>query len=247
VRTRPALVLAILLASAATGCWRSSGHTAVPLPPAPPMLDVWRMPGAVALEATTSPEPATPSAGTAPEPQPRREPEPPAAAAARDERASPTYTLLADVALSSHVEAKVARIARGYFTRTGKILVVTSGTRDAERQAEAMHAVLQHGGDLQRTYRNKGAAREIEQAHAEAAASGRPAHEVVAVMATVIRDQMARGVFLSAHLRAGAVDVRSRGMSTDDKQAFLATAAEVGGVEVLEESAPPHFHLQLDE
>jgi hypothetical protein len=35
-------------------------------------------------------------------------------------------------------------------------------------------------------------------------------------------------------------------MSQAEKHAFLDSVAEVGDVQVLDESKPPHFHLQID-
>ena len=69
---------------------------------------------------------------------------------------------------------------------------------------------------------------------------------MIDALADVLRAQMDRGVYVSAHLRAGAVDVRSRGMSAADKRAFVAGVEEVGGAEVIEESTPPHFHVEIE-
>jgi len=57
---------------------------------------------------------------------------------------------------------------------------------------------------------------------------------------------MKRGIFVSAHLRAGAADVRSTTMDGADRRAFIEAATQVGGVSVMHEASPPHFHLQLD-
>jgi hypothetical protein len=69
---------------------------------------------------------------------------------------------------------------------------------------------------------------------------------VIAAMADVIRLQMERGIFISAHLRAGAVDIRNRDMTPAEKHSFLEAVTEVGGATALEESRPPHYHLQID-
>jgi hypothetical protein len=158
----------------------------------------------------------------------------------------PRYAVLPDVTLSDPVAAKVAQIDGAYARRTGKHLTVTSGTRDAARQAKAMYKVLELGGDIVRLYRNKEAAREIKEAYDAARSAGKPADNVVGAMYRVIRDQIARGLYISAHLRAGAVDIRSRDMSAADKKAFAAAAAEAGRVRLLEETTPPHYHLQVE-
>jgi len=156
------------------------------------------------------------------------------------------YTLLSDVALSEKVEERVGQIADAYFRRTGKTLVITSGTRDPAQQAKAMYKMLRLGADIVRLYRNKAAAREIKQAYDAGRAARKSAEQIVADMYELIRGQVAREVFISAHLRAGAVDVRNRGMSAAAKKALIACAAEVQGVYLLEETKPPHFHLQID-
>jgi hypothetical protein len=158
----------------------------------------------------------------------------------------PKYKLLPDVTLADAVAERVDDIDAAYAKRSGKHLTVTSGTRDASRQAKAMYKMLRLGGDPVRLYRNKEAAREIKQAYESGRAARKPEDDVVAAMYDVLRAQIARGVYISAHLRAGAVDIRSRDMSAADRKAFLAAVSEVSGVSLLEESTPPHFHLQIE-
>jgi len=158
----------------------------------------------------------------------------------------PRYATLGDVELTPRVAGRVAQLDAAYARRTRKHLTVTSGTRDAARQARAMYKMLRLGADVLRLYRNKEAVREIKEAYDAGRAAGKPADDVVAAMYAVLRAQIDRGVYISAHLRAGAVDIRSRDMSDADRKAFTAAVAEVGGVYMLEESAPPHFHLQID-
>lgn len=156
------------------------------------------------------------------------------------------YVLLPGVSLAPAVEEKVAEIADAYFRRTGKELVITSGTRDPERQAEAMHELFRHGADVLGLYKDKDAAREIKSAYEEGLSADRPPEALIEALEDVIRAQIDRGVFISAHLREGAVDVRNRDMTPADKRAFLDGVEEVGGVLALEESRPPHYHLQIE-
>lgn len=158
----------------------------------------------------------------------------------------PAWSALNDVTLPDPVADKVDAIDEAYFRRTGKHVTVTSGTRDAARQAKAMYKMLRLGGDPMQLYRNKEAAREIKQAYERARGARKEPDDVVAAMHEVIKSQIARGVYISAHLRAGAVDVRNRDMSSADKKAFVAAVNEAKGVTLLEESAPPHWHLQVD-
>lgn len=156
------------------------------------------------------------------------------------------YVVLPGVDLAPAVEQKVAEIASAYHRRTGKELVVTSGTRDPARQAEAMHDLFRHGADVLGLYKDKTAAREIKGAYEEELSDEQPSEAVIAALERVIRAQVDRGVFISAHLREGAVDIRNRDMTPAEKRAFLDGVDEVGGVFALEESRPPHYHLQID-
>ncbi|EYF00444.1 hypothetical protein [Chondromyces apiculatus] len=158
----------------------------------------------------------------------------------------PPYVTLPDVIMPDDVASRMLQIDAAYFRRTGKHLTITSGTRDASRQAKAMVKMLKLGADVMRLYRNKEAVREIKAAYDAGRAARRPEGEIVTSVYGVLRRQIERKVYLSAHLRAGAVDVRNRDMTAADKKAFAATVAEAGGVSLLEETAPPHFHLEVD-
>ncbi|WP_437755489.1 hypothetical protein [Sorangium sp. So ce1389] len=156
----------------------------------------------------------------------------------------PPYEVLPGVTLPAKIAAKLEQIDRGYARRTREHLVITSGTRDANRQARAMFTKLRLGEDLLQLYRNKAAVQEIKKAYQ--ASSRKPPEQVVAAMEAVIQDQIDRGIYVSAHLRRGAVDVRNRTMSSKERRAFLESAAEVEGVLVIDETTPPHYHLQID-
>jgi hypothetical protein len=156
------------------------------------------------------------------------------------------FQALPDVTLSTKVEEKLNSIARTYEKRTGRTFVVTSGTRDAESQAEAVFDKLAQGEDIMKLYKDKAAAHELKQIYESLRAANKPKNVIIAVMGGAIRGQMKRGVFISAHLRAGAADVRNTTMSNADRRAFLEAAKGAGGITLLEESVPPHYHLQLE-
>jgi hypothetical protein len=158
----------------------------------------------------------------------------------------PRYAMLAGVALSLAVAAKVEQIDEAFFARTGKRLVITSGTRDAARQAKAMYKVLSLGGDIIRLYKNKAAATEIKQAYDSGRAGGKTPDDVVTAMYEAIRGQMSRGIYISAHLRAGAVDIRNRTMSQSEKKSFATSVADMEDIRMIEEFSPPHFHVQIE-
>ena len=153
------------------------------------------------------------------------------------------FTAEEDVRLSGRMESTLRRIARRYHERTGQRLHVTSGTRSPRQQAEAMYDKLRLGVRLTRLYRDYEAAAEIQQTYRRHRRAGR--RRCVRAIARVIRRQVDRGCFISRHLHASAVDVRSRTMSARQRRVFREVVREVGGVELLEEGRPPHFHLQM--
>lgn len=168
-----------------------------------------------------------------------------AAAVAGPARRRSSYEILPDVNLPSRVEDKIKILADRYKKHTGKSLVVTSGTRDAPSQAEVIFDKLESGDDIVKLYRNKGASLELVHLFMVGRGEHKDRSTIVATLTEAIRAQMKRGVFISAHLRAGAADVRSSDMTANEKQEFVMAAGSVGGVSVMLESTPAHFHLQL--
>jgi hypothetical protein len=158
------------------------------------------------------------------------------------------YQLLPHVALPADTELAVSRLAERYFARARSELVITSGPRTPESQAAAMYLKLITGGRgaLRRLYRNTEAAHEIKRAYDLAAGRRKRYPEIVAAMAAAIRLQMAQGVFISPHLKGGAVDIRSRTMNARAKAALRDAVATFPGMRLIrEEKTPPHFHLEL--
>jgi hypothetical protein len=130
--------------------------------------------------------------------------------------------------------------------KTGRTFVVTSGTRDPVTQAELIYDKLSAGDDIMKLYKDKAAVAELITIYNAGQGAKRSRATVVASIAAAIRAQIKKGVFISAHLKAGAADVRSTTMSPADKRAFVDAVREAGGFDVMFESTPPHFHLQLD-
>jgi hypothetical protein len=156
------------------------------------------------------------------------------------------FEQLPDVELSPKVETKLNALADAFQRRSGRSFVVTSGTRGPEDQADVFVAKLEAGDDVLKLYRDKNAVLELKRLYDLGRAASRPRALLVAQIAAAIKAQMRRGVFISAHLRAGAADVRSTTMTGADRRHFVDAAREVGGVSILVETIPPHFHLQLD-
>lgn len=156
------------------------------------------------------------------------------------------FEIAPGVQMPAHVAARVAQIDDGFSRRTGKHLMVVSGTRDPARQARAMIRVMQLGQSLTKLYEDREAALEIKQSYDRALAARKTPVEVVSAVQATIQAQIDRGTYISAHLRAGAVDVRNTTLTEAEKKAFRAAVREVSGVSLLEEHRPPHYHLEIE-
>lgn len=159
-------------------------------------------------------------------------------------QSKPTYTLASGVKLAKNVKEKVDQLAKIYYEKTGKRLTITSGTRDARSQARGMYTKLASGDNILRLYTNQAAAKEINDVYKQGVNQGKTQNQIVDDIERTIHTQMKTGVYISKHLKAGAVDIRSRGLSRSEKQA-LVEAANATGIKILEEKKPPHFHLQI--
>lgn len=167
------------------------------------------------------------------------------AVATTSEADGPSYTTEPDVRLGAEMARQLDRIGAEFHERTGRRLHVTSGTRSPRAQARAMYDKIRLGRPLTGLYRDYEAASEIQTAYRRNRRRGRGA--AVSAMARVIRQQMQRGCFVSRHLRASAADVRSRNLSHRERRIFREVVRSVGGVSLLEEGRPPHFHLQMEQ
>jgi len=155
------------------------------------------------------------------------------------------FEALADVTLSTKVEAKLNAIGERFHKKTGKTFVVTSGIRDPDGQAVLIYDKLASGEDLVKLYKDKTAALELVRVFESARDGKQSRSNTIAAIAGAIRAQMKRGVYISAHLKAGAADVRSSTMNPTEKRVFAETAKDAG-LALMLEATPPHFHLQLE-
>ncbi|WP_125825498.1 hypothetical protein ACCP16_14205 [Xanthomonas citri pv. malvacearum] len=136
------------------------------------------------------------------------------------------------VRIGGELENKISDLADKYYDSTGKKLTVTDGPRTPEDQAARMRYKIEAGEGV-KLYRDRGAANEIMNAYRNS--DGDPN----AAMTQVISNQVARGIYISSHLRDNAADFRKAGV--DDK-AFREAA---GDSKVLNESQPPHYHVEF--
>lgn len=152
---------------------------------------------------------------------------------------APHFDTCAWVVMSDAARKVMAQVADEYYRQTQGRLQVTSGTRTPESQAAAMYDKLVRGDDLRKLYLNAAALAEIVQAYNATRGSRTRA---VGAMTQVIKQQVARGVYISRHLRGGGVDVASAGMTPAQQKAFRSAVA-AAKVELIDEE--DHFHLQF--
>lgn len=157
------------------------------------------------------------------------------------------YRVASGVDMPVPIEAEVAQIAKQAAPRIGGPVVITSAARTPTSQAEALRTKISLGDNIVRLYANKDAAKSVLYAYKQAKHAGGSKQQVVAAMANVIRAQTEKGVYLSNHLREGAVDIRTRGLSGwQRKQLVAAVQASPGVRKTLLESTPPHLHVEIE-
>lgn len=156
------------------------------------------------------------------------------------------YKVLSGLKLTGEVKARLVRLARRYHKKTGYQLVVTSGTRTPSEQAVAMYAKLRRRHNLLRLYRRTALARQVIRAYRKARRARKGRQHTIRAMAKVLRAQVARGEYLSQHLRDGAVDIRSFNLSRRHKRIFRRLVRKERDIILIkEERYPPHFHLEV--
>ncbi|MDO8434197.1 MAG: peptidoglycan-binding domain-containing protein [Candidatus Binatus sp.] len=145
-----------------------------------------------------------------------------------DSSRRPHYTIEADIELTSEARSFMENLAERYYLETGMDLTVTSGTRTARSQAEAMYTNMRNGQDPRNLYSNYEAADEIWTAYNHQQTTGASRYDAVDAITRVIEGQVSRGVLISQHLRARAVDVRNRTMTSEQRDTFERLARDAG-------------------
>ena len=159
------------------------------------------------------------------------------------------YTIDTGIVLAAEAIGFLNSIGEEYFKKTGKMFNVNSGTRTPERQADAMYIVIQSGDTTLSLY-NAARVKPILDAYKAAKAAGKSRAEIVQAMTDVIQDQVNKGIYISNHLKAGAIDIDINGegaipaMSSAEKKTMIAIAKKVTGGQAFEEKRPPHIHIQ---
>jgi hypothetical protein len=158
--------------------------------------------------------------------------------------APPAYTVGSGVVLNPLLERHIGELARAFHKETRQRLHVTSGVRPPRAQARAMYAKLMAGGSLS-IYRRAALVEPVSKVYREGRKKRWKKDRIIAAMAAELQDQVASGRFLSRHLAGRAFDIRSTGMRKKTRTTFRRVVREVGGMRVLEEGRPPHFHIEI--
>lgn len=142
---------------------------------------------------------------------------------------------------ASVASGRLYLLRRKYARRTHSQLVITSFGRDANGQARAISQNLRIFGVryVIRQYHGSAAIREILRAYR---ANRRSPRRAQAQMASVIQEQMSRGVYVSKHLRGLAADIRSKGRGAARLSVLRDVAHEVGARVSVEAN---HYHVNL--
>lgn len=148
------------------------------------------------------------------------------------------------IELNPLLREAISDVAAIYFKKTKRKLEITSGIRSPSRQADAMYVKLASGGSLA-IYGRQALTQPIMAAYREGRKKRWTRERTVAAMANVIKRQMDEGHFLSRHLQGRAFDVRVKGMTGRQRSAFIQAVKQAGGLRLLQETKPPHFHIEL--
>lgn len=143
---------------------------------------------------------------------------------------SSRVTMNAGVVLTDAMRSFLAYLAR--VLPADVPLHVTSGVRTTLAQAKALKVKRDLGDDLLKLYAQDDLVRELLAVPND-----------VEAMRQVLDRQVARGRFLSDHMRKNALDLRSKNL-TSDQAAQIEEAAERVGAKVVRERSPPHIHIE---
>lgn len=143
-------------------------------------------------------------------------------------------TMSKGIVLSPRSAGQATQLASDYHNRTGQMLHLTSGQRTPEEQARIMYDNARNQGGIGYLVRLYGRGPVVEAYRRNWLDRKRAIAEMVAV----IRSQMARGRYISRHLRGNALDVRRTA-----RFSILQDVAQDLGSSVLVES--DHYHVNL--
>jgi len=170
---------------------------------------------------------------------------------ATEAKKNPYYTIDSGIILEADAILVLNKIAPLYFNKVGKKFNVNSGTRTADRQAEAMYTVYTSGDRTLHLYRNRKVANELIDIIRKGRSARKSKTEIVQKMTTLIQNNASRGIFMSSHQRAGAIDISVRGdvgvpaMTGSEQKIMTSIATKITGFKAIIEKYPPHIHLKF--
>lgn len=150
------------------------------------------------------------------------------------------YTVKPGVVLEPAERTFVASVATDF----GKPLVVTSGYRGPDKQAAAMYVKFKVGGSYH-IYRQVAAAKAIHDAYENGINAGKDRATIVRSMAQIMVDQERKGIYISRHMRATAVDFRTFDLSIVERRQLEDICRKHGAKVILAEGHPVHLHVQF--
>lgn len=156
----------------------------------------------------------------------------------------PAWKAVDGIELNDLLRERISAVAAIYFAKTNRTLEITSGYRSPSRQAAALYNKLAVGGSLA-IYKNQSLVEPLRKAYRQGRKKRWRKERIIAAMAEVLAEQVERGIYLSRHMRGRAFDLRSSGLTTRQRSALRAAIAEVGGMRLIYESKPPHFHVEI--
>ncbi|HTA77449.1 MAG TPA: hypothetical protein VK791_09855 [bacterium] len=152
------------------------------------------------------------------------------------------YTKESNVQLAQGMLDKVNQIGQKYHAVTKKMIHITSGNRTRPGQAQAMYTKFKNNGSV-KLYSDQKNAQEIKDAYDKGIKEHKNESTVVKAMTDVIDSQVRRSAYISYHLVGRAVDIRKKGMTSSEIEAFR-KAVQGSGARLLNEGEPFHWHLQ---
>lgn len=123
----------------------------------------------------------------------------------------------------------------------GVVFEVTSGVRSPEAQARSMSGLVRAGMDREEMLALYGRRAAIVEVVTAAWPAGAPWNEGRALV--VLRGQVARGIYVSDHMRADAVDISVGNLSASHEERLMTSARELGA-EAIRETEPHHIHIE---
>ena len=141
------------------------------------------------------------------------------------------------------IASRLSDVGDSFYQETGHTMVVMSGDRGPQAQADAMYDKFA-GGDDGHVYRDQAAMKQIKDEFDRGRRGGLTKDQTVANMKDVTDGQVARGVLISKHMVGKAVDLRTEGLGRRRANLLMHIAYD-HGFQTIHEGIPEHLHVQI--